>query len=243
MIHGFHSRQDFYDKYHFKVVTGPTEEQVTLEEARDHLRVIPYGSPAEHPEDALITGLIPVAREWCEFWSMCALVPQTLELGIMTFPNPYYSQWGVTRPVGIFLPYPYVIDNGIMLPMAAPLREIVSVKYDDPGGNEITLDPSLYYVNDYERPAVLFPTPGITWPQAQLMKRNAVRIRYSCGYDVGTPSPQVTAACPAMFKAAMLLVLSHLYNNRENTTEVPLTEIPLGAQSLMERYWARLGIA
>lgn len=242
MIYSELYRQNFYDRYNFKVIDVSTAEQITLDEARDHLRITPFGSPPEHEEDNWLTSNISVAREWCEGWSMCALVPQTLELGVMMFPNQYYAYWGNTRPSGIFHPYT-LEDNGILLPMAAPLVDIVSVIYTDSDGQAITMDPNDYYVNDYSKPAVLYPQPGTTWPQVQMQKRNAVRIRYACGYSLAGDSPQVAPSLPHSFRAAMLLVLGHLYENRENTMEIALEEIPLGAQGLMERYRTNLGMA
>ena len=169
---------------------------------------------------------------------MRALVPQEIELGIAAFPAYGYGQQLFRTPT---LPYPYMPDDGIMLPMS-PVNAIISINYDDGAGNVVTLDASAFYLDDFAAPPVVYPAPGTTWPQAQLMKRAAVRIRYACGYSLAGDSPTLTVL-PYQFKAAMLLVLGHLYNNRENTSEVKLEEIPLGAASLMRRYSLQLGIA
>lgn len=235
MIHRRHF--DFYDRYHFKVITAPVGEHVSLDEARDHLRIVPWGSPAESDEDAWITSNISVAREWCEGYSMCALRVQTLELGIAYFPG---TPMQVAYPSGYWWPF---YDRGIMLPMASPFISIVSVKYDDPAGVEQTLDPTAYYVDDYARPAVLYPASGTAWPGVQFDNRRAVRVRYMCGYSLIGDSPMLTVALPFEFRAAMLLVLGHLHENRENTADILLQNIPLGAQALMSRYSCRLGMA
>jgi len=231
-----------YDRFNFKVVTPPSAEQITLSEAREHLRVIAYGSPPLSDEDAWIESNISVAREWCEGQSMCALCVQMLELGIGAFPGAPWSAWNFVSPGG-YLPYPYCSGYGIMLPMASPFISIESVKYDDGSGVEQTLDPSAYYVNDYARPSVLYPAPGTFWPIAQFQNMRAVRVRYTCGYQLTGQSPTVSQDLPFEFRAAMLLVLGHLHENRENSLDVELHEIPLGAAALMERYSVRLGIA
>lgn len=230
-----------YDRYNFKVITPPTEEHVTLEEAQQHLRIIPFGSPPESDEDAWLTRNISVAREWCESFSLVALSIQTLELGVSRFPGtwPYFNGPG-------YLPHVLLVDNGIILPMAASgsFIRVESVKYDDASGTPQTLDPSAYYVDDYAKQAVLYPTASTSWPTAQDQKRAAVRVRYICGFDVQGQSPTNNPIpLPFQFKAAMLLVLGHLHENRENSAEIDLKEIPLGAASLMARYSVDLGMA
>lgn len=231
-----------YDKYNFKVITPPTTEHISLDEARDHLRIVPFGSPAMSDEDDWLTANISVAREWCEGWSMCALCVQTLEVGLSQFPGTFQGAT-LAQTMAMGMPYGAAqpADSGILLPMASPLISVDSVKYDDGSGSAVVLND--FYVNDYERPARLYPASGTTWPTAQQMNRRAVRIRYTCGYSLDGDSPMLTNPIPFAFKAAMLLVLGHLHENRENTLEVKLEEIPLGAAALMSRYSCRLGIA
>lgn len=236
---GIH-RQWTYDRFNTKIITPPTFEHITLDEARDHLRIIPFGSPAEHEEDTWITTNITVAREWCEWWSGTAFCVQTLELGLMNFPVPFSSTVtdATTGALG-----PRSVDSSIMLPMGFPLISVDAVSYDDGSGGVGTLGTSAYYINDYERPARIYPAPGTSWPTAQAGKTNAVRIRYTCGFSRLGDSPTVGPTLPLALKAAMLLILGHLHENRENTSEIAVTEIPLGAASLMERYRCRLSMA
>lgn len=232
-----------YDKYNVRVVTRPTAEQLTLDEVRDHLRIITYTSPPLYEEDALLTGLISVAREWCEWWTTSALAPQTLELGLNGFPGAAATTTSTTsagsdqQNAVVF-----TFDDGILLPYAYPLIAVEQVVYDDGSGSTIAMGSGDYYVDEFQRPAHLYSSPGASWPTAQASNRRAVRIRYTAGYDLPDTSPMVNPL-PFAVKAAMLLVIGHLYDNRENSTEFPLTEIPLGAASLLERYRVRLGIA
>jgi hypothetical protein len=237
-----HERNRLYDRFNFKVIAPPVDEHISVAEARDHLRIIPFGSPPEAEEDSWLTTNISVAREWCEWWSMCALRVQTLELGIRAFPGSF-ANMGTFGQAG-WLPWWHLqVDRlGIMLPMASPFITLDSIKYDDGSGVVQTLDPATYYVNDYEKPAAAYPLNSV-WPVAQFNKMNAVRVRYTCGYSLDSDSPMLTLPLPFQFKAAMLLVLGHLHENRENTAEVELFEIPNGAASLMERYRCRLGMA
>jgi uncharacterized phiE125 gp8 family phage protein len=77
-----------------KVVTPPTVEPVTLEEAKSHLRV------DFTDDDAYIQGLISAARGYAEGVQKRSLAPQTLELTIDSFPSKISLQRGPVRSVG-----------------------------------------------------------------------------------------------------------------------------------------------
>src|SRR5438876_12458534 len=82
--------QPFATQYGVRVISYPFTEQISLQDAYDHLRLDAYGSPLERPDDDLINANITAAREWCEQYSGVALAPQILELGLGQFPNSYY---------------------------------------------------------------------------------------------------------------------------------------------------------
>ena len=50
----------------YQIKTQITTEPVSLNEARTHLRIEPFGYPLCHPDDAYVQTLISVARGWCE---------------------------------------------------------------------------------------------------------------------------------------------------------------------------------
>ena len=77
------------------------------------------------------------------------------------------------------------------------------------------------------------------WP-AITAATNAVKIRYLAGYDIDSDGGE---ALPKMIRAAVLLVVGHLYANREASTEVALTHIPLGVESLLRPHRVRMGMA
>lgn len=229
-----------YDRFNVRVVTPPTAEQLTLAEVRDHLRIITYSySPPLYEEDAWLTAAISVAREWCEWYTASAIAPQTLELGLGGFPVAATTSTTDASSQDAVL---FTWDDGIMLPFASPIIAVTQVVYDDASGAAVTMSAGDYYVDEFQRPAHLYPAAGTSWPTAQASNRRAVRIRYTAGYDLPGTSP-VTNPLPFAIKAAMLLVIGHLYENRENSAETSVSEIPLGAASLLERYRLRLGMA
>jgi uncharacterized phiE125 gp8 family phage protein len=225
-------------RYGVRVVAPPTVEQLTLDECRLHLRLDPLGSPAEHPDDAWITSMIPTVREFCQNYTGRSLAPQTLELSMRAFPgtpnmlDPVFSSvnFGIT---------------GLIELRGGPVAGIESVIYLDGAGVPQIADPSTYGVDLAMEPALIFPAYGSSWPTAQLFP-GSVRIRYQAGYDAAGDSPN-ERPLPYSIRAAMLLMLGHFYNNREATHEgsraTAISEVPLGAAALMDPYVLDKGFA
>lgn len=220
-----------------KVIAQPSGEQISLADARLHLRLDDDGdSPPTHPDDPWLSAVgIPAAREYCEGDLARALAPQTLELALESFDAEIVF---VTRH-GRRIWHRHRHDV-IELPMS-PVRSVTSVKYTDTDGTERTLDTTIYDVDLYSAPARIVLAFGASWPATQDIP-NAVKIRYEAGYTLPGDSPD-TDPLPAALRAAMLLVLGALYENREDQTEARLSQIPLGAMALMAPYRLRLGMA
>lgn len=206
-----------------KIINVSASEQITVAEAADHLRIDAEGSPAEYPEQALLESIIIAARELCEGLSGLALVPQIAEVGLNAFP----FDW---------------VQNGIRIPIL-PIRGVLSVTYPNGAGGTTTLGSDLYALNNYERPAVLYPAYGTSWPSLTPFPGQAV-VRLSAGYDLPGDSP-LEYPLPKSIRAAMLLVIGHLYENREQVTDATpgLMEIPMGVTALLERYRVRMSMA
>lgn len=199
-----------------KIITQPSEEPFTIEQCRAHLNVEPYEVDSDgvgtHPDDALIMAMQSAAREHCEDFTGLSLVQKTYELALNCLPA-----------AEVEIPMP-------------PVVEIVSVKYADADGTEQVIDPSSYLVDGYQMPAQLFPAVNAAWPATSGVV-NAVRIRYVAGYGDDSDSESL----PHALAAAILLVMGHLYRNREDSTEKVMTTIPISAEALMRPKRIRLG--
>lgn len=200
-----------------RIITPPPAEPLTLAEVKEHLRVTTTN------EDSIIAAYLAAARQSIEGpdgFTGRAFVAQTWELVIDEFP---------TAEVKIPLP---------------PLREVVSIKYDDGNGDEQTLDPSLYYVDDVSEPGWIVPvTAG--WPST-LDAINAVRVRFTAGYapDTGVSPTDYGANVPDNIKSAILLLVGSLYENREEVVAgTTLTELPWGVEALLRPSRVQLGMA
>lgn len=125
--------------------------------------------------------------------------------------------------------FPSDNDSCIELDMP-PVASITSVKYTDVAGVEQTISSAAYVLSLYGDSRRLSPANGYYWPSTQDVS-DSVRIRYIAGY----------AAIPKAVKAALLLLVGHLYANRENSSTFKVEEIPLGARSLLDtvKVWSK----
>jgi uncharacterized phiE125 gp8 family phage protein len=142
---------------------GAASEVITLAVARKHLRLEPFGDPLAHPDDAYISSLVTMAREWTEQYLDRIVGTQTLELAIDEFPDSIELK-------------PYV-------------QSVTSIKYIDEDGVEQTIDADDYTLDNYSSPCWVVPAFGVAFPTAREIP-NAVKVRYVAGYDEDNPVPQ-----------------------------------------------------
>lgn len=109
-----------------------------------------------------------------------------------------------------------------------PVIAVSGIDYLDADGNTQTIAGALLDVEDGEIAPRLRMADGSAWPQTAA-RFNAVRVNYSAGWIDANAVPQP-------IKHAILLVAGHLYENREQTTEKALAEIPIGVDALISRY-------
>lgn len=191
------------------LVTGPTFEPLTLEEALDFLRV------DNADESPLIEALIAVAREVVEQHTNRALCTQTLRLTRATWPacDPY-NRHAAPR-------------TAITLPRA-PLASVTTIKYyPADGGAQATLDSAAYHVATAYEPGMVALVDGQAWPDLAV-RPDAVEITYGAGYDEPT-------AVPAILRQTVRFMLSHLYEIR-GTVAVGniVNEIPFTLRHLLD---------
>ena len=119
-----------------------------------------------------------------------------------------------------FLPSPFA------LPLY-PVQSVTSITYTDTDGQTQTLDPSLYQFAK-GNPAVVERAPGASWPAVR-RQLNAATATFAVGFGASA------ADVPADLRHAILLMVGHLYEQRE-AVGTPKAETPLGFAALTERY-------
>lgn len=220
--------------------TAANKEPISIDVARWHLNILTYGDPPSHHDDAWLTAVgIPGARDFCERYTARSIGQKTIQVTGNAFPiaGSRVGFWfDVARYWGEVLRQP-----ALPLPMG-PVRAIDSIQYLDSAGilQPIT-DAAL---DDSSEPPALRAAFGSSWPIAQASP-NSIRVRYFSGYTL--PSDPVNdRPLPPSLMNAMLLILGHLYENRENTTigrAANIQEIPLGAEAFLLPYSLRNGFA
>lgn len=106
----------------------------------------------------------------------------------------------------------------------SPVTGVVSVKYLDSSGSEVTLPSGSYTVLNAGNPAILEYDGMISAP-VTATRGDAVRIRYVAGY----PTP---AGIPPDVRTAILLTVRHLYESGGN----PVKQMPTAAEWLLRNH-------
>lgn len=106
---------------------------------------------------------------------------------------------------------------------------IVSIKYFDLSDAEQLLDPSLYVAQARGPSVRIIPRFGTVWPLVNPFAAEPIVIRFTVGDAPADVEPNV--------KAAILLILGHLYENRANVVMgaqgLQAIELPQGAEPLL----------
>jgi uncharacterized phiE125 gp8 family phage protein len=194
-----------------KLVTAAETYPVTLTEAKAQCRV-------DHStDDALLTLFIKAATEYAESFLGRALIDQTWNLYLDSFPA-----------------------GEIEIPLP-PLIEVVGVFYLDADDVEQEFAVASYVVDSASEPARITLAASGAWP-AISTNANAVRIEFRAGY-LDSSSPPV-AAVPFDIKAAILLHIGALYAHREEVVVGQAAVLlPWGADALLRRKRKHLGMA
>ncbi len=120
-------------------------------------------------------------------------------------------------------------DCEIRLPRA-PASSVTSVTYLDTDGVSQTWSASEYSVDINAEPGRITRAYGFSWPSTRCIE-NAVTVRYVAGYGAAASS------VPEDIKAAMKLIIGHLYANRESVVVGTITAVlPLAVESLLNRF-------
>jgi len=192
------------------LITAPAAYPLTLQEVKDQLRV------TDTAEDNKLNMFLAAATAHTENYLSRALISQTWDFYLDNFP-----------PDGrvIELPLP-------------PAISITSIKYFDENDVEQTWDSALYTVNltgMYN--AEVYPAVNGSYPSSRYY-RNSVVTRAVVGYaDSGADPVDLADNVPDAIKHAILLLIGHMWENREATTFAgKVMTVPYGYESMLTNY-------
>lgn len=164
-------------------------------------------------EDTLIEAFGKAARELIEGWTGCRMMTRTEYLYLDDFPP----------------------CDGIVIPVA-PVTAVASVKLYDEDDAATTMDTADYMVDLKGHVAAVRLKAGKSWPTIAAEERaaNAVEVAFTSGYASA-------GAVPERLKTALHLLTGHLYEHREATTPLTITELPVGLQAVIQPFvvWER----
>lgn len=160
-------------------------------------------------DDTYITQLIIGTRRYVENITNRSLITQTWEY--------YPEQWPSGNQISIPLP---------------PLQSVTSVKYTDTDDAELTFDAAGYTVDIKSEPGRIVLNDGYSWPTVTLNATNPIQIIFACGYG------DTSTVIPADIKAAMKLIISNYYENREPVIVgySSVQTLPMAIDALLANY-------
>ncbi len=197
-----------------KLITAPTEYPVTRTQAKKQCKI-------EHDDENDMVDLY-VAAATAHVDGPYGLLKRALreqewELTLDCFPWPTWA-----NPTGaIEIPLP-------------PLQAVSSIKYDDGEGVEQTIDPANYYVDIVSQPGRVVPVTAYSWPTPRTSP-GAIRIQFTAGY---VEVDSVDNGVPAAIRAAILMIVADMYENRETVTPGQSNKIQVSAtvDALLNQY-------
>jgi uncharacterized phiE125 gp8 family phage protein len=142
---------------------------------------------SESVEDDYIKSLIKAAREYCQDFQNRAYITQTWELWLDEWPGKDFFK----------IPLP-------------PLQDITEILYYGTDDYEYTMDDDDYFIDDKSEPGRVCLNYGKSWPGVTLRSHNGICITFEAGYG------DTAVDVPEKVKQAMLLLVGHWYENRED---------------------------
>lgn len=107
-----------------------------------------------------------------------------------------------------------------------PVATVDEVRYLDSAGASQTVDAADYRADVNSVPARLTPAYSLSWPAARAVT-NAIEVDYTTGYT----------AVPEEIIQAMLLMIGHWYENREDVViGTGATVVPMSSTYLLDHY-------
>ena len=190
----------------YKVIIPPTEEPLTLDETKLHLRV------DNMDEDDYISALITAAREQVEQITGRALLLQIIQQKYTDFPRKSKEDYPAIR----LLKSPVAEVSSITYKVEELVDEVLTIV-------DAEMEAEDYIITSTE-PAYIVPNVGTDFPSTNCEIENVI-VEYIAGYPTAADVPQ-------SIKFAMLLLIGDLYENRQDG----IRNLPRASQALLNPY-------
>lgn len=180
--------------YTYKVIAGPDELPVTLQQVKDQLRIF------DDDNDDLLTLYIEAATEYAEQFTRIDFITRTYETFRDFFP-------GALNYYGYYAIYPYYSGNIGFEIRRSPLQSVEKIEYYSQG--VLTLvDPSIYYNTLQQEYSVILSKDDEFWPNDADEQLQTILITFKNG--IGDTSDDI----PANIQLAIMQIVTAMYENR-----------------------------
>jgi uncharacterized phiE125 gp8 family phage protein len=176
------------------LVTDATEEPVSLDELKDHLRL------DIDDDDAYLAGCVTAARQWVEGQTKRNILVKTWDYSI-----DYEWPWSGS-------------SHRIELPLnpvksiAGTSPEVFSITYVDTDGVSQTLAQSQYTLVNRSHHSYIVPAYDVEWPDVRCVP-NAITVRFQSGDGDNIPQ---------QLHRAIMVLAGYFYEVRETASNVPM---------------------
>lgn len=192
-----------------RVVVAPVREPITAGEVAASHRL----GTLSADDDLALAIYIGAARRYVEGRTARTINQTTLELALESFPS-----------------------GEIVLPRATPLISVGSIIYRDSGAAYNTVAASKYVLDTTSEPGRVAPAYGESWPSFTPYPLAPIKIMYTAGTSETSPATDV--AVDSRIKLALLLLVGHMWENREavvvaDTAKISQIAIEYGLESLI----------
>jgi uncharacterized phiE125 gp8 family phage protein len=173
-----------------KLVSGPQEQPVTLQEAKAYLSI----ADDDNSKDGLVSSLTIAATEKFEELTGRRLIEQTHDMFLAEWPaagNPKVDP----DDMGDYIELPY-----------GELSSITYIKYRDTNGDWQTWSSDDYDVQNGYEPGRVYLAYNISWPTSVLYPGYSIQIRFVCGTSPVSISESM--------KMCIKYLISELFINR-----------------------------
>jgi uncharacterized phiE125 gp8 family phage protein len=214
-----------------KIITRAAAPLLSIETCRAQCEIVAISTDSDgnesHPDDVLLMGFQDAAVRYAEKFTGRSLQLRTYEFALDDFPRTRWGSRSMSLQPVIEIPYP-------------PLVEVISLTCGD-DSDGVLIEGTDFLIDTYNDKATLRPLSS--WPGIVTPAPNRVVCRYRAGYQSEAEPDSDAEPLPGDIRAAVLLMLTHLWENRSATVEKAMADLPMGVDVLLRGNRVLTGMA